>query len=88
MNTADRWPVELSLTEQGRETHAEASLVVNGTRVVGRGTARRNPIDPQVLEVGEKIAAARALSDLAHLLLDSAAAELEDHTHEMANLHL
>jgi Rv2632c-like len=88
MNTADRWPAELSLTEQGRETHAEASLVVDGSRVVGRGIARRNPTDPQVLGIGEKIAAARALSDLAHLLLDSAAAEVEDHTHQTANLHL
>jgi Rv2632c-like len=88
MKTTDRWPVELSLTEQGRETHAEASLAVGGARVVGHGSARRNPIDPQVLAVGEKIAAARALSQLAHLLLDSAAAELEDHTHEMAHLHL
>lgn len=88
MNTAGRWPVELSLTEQGRETHAETSLVVDGARIVVRGTARRNPIDPEVLAIGEKIAAARALSDLAHLLLGSAAAQLEAHTHQMANLHL
>ena len=39
-------------------------------------------------EIGEKIAVARALSDLAHMLLGSAGAELEDITHERARLQL
>jgi len=41
-----------------------------------------------VLAIGEKIAVARALSDVAHLLLGSAAAQLEDITHQEAHLHL
>jgi hypothetical protein len=38
-------------------------------------------------EIGEKIAVARALSDVAHLLLGSAAAQLEDVTRQQAQLH-
>ena len=40
------------------------------------------------MEIGEKIAVARALSDLAHMLLGSAAAQIEDITHERAQLHM
>jgi hypothetical protein len=38
--------------------------------------------------IGAQIAAARALSDLAGRLLDSAASAIEDSTHERAHLHL
>jgi uncharacterized protein DUF1876 len=89
MSEAERWAVELSTTELEGTTFAEARLVMdNGTCWLGRGTARRNPHDPNVAELGEKIAVARALSDLAHLVLGNAAAELEDMTHERARIHL
>jgi hypothetical protein len=89
MSTVDRWSVELSISEHDRETRADARLVlVDGTHLESHGTARRNPADPDVTGIGEKIAAARALSGLAHVLLGSAAGELEDITHERARLHL
>ena len=89
MNTVDRWSVELSIQEHEGQTRADARLVADGgDHLVGHGMARRHPRDPDVTAVGEKIAVARALSDLAHLLLGSAAAELEDLTHERANLQL
>lgn len=89
MSTVDRWSVELSISEHDRETRADAGLVLaDDAHLEGHGTARRNPADPDVTGIGEKIAVARALSDLAHVLLGSAAAELEDITHERARLHL
>ncbi|HUY52691.1 MAG TPA: DUF1876 domain-containing protein [Streptosporangiaceae bacterium] len=89
MSAVDRWSVELSISEQERETRADAHLVMaDKAHLWGHGTARRNPADPDVMEIGEKIAVARALSDLAHVLLGSAATELEDITHERARLHL
>ena len=89
MSTVDRWSVELSISEHDRETRADARLVLtDDAHLEGHGTARRNPADPDVTGIGEKIAVARALSDLAHVLLGSAAAELEDITHERARLHL
>ena len=89
MSAADRWSVELSIREHEGDTRADARLVMdNDPHLVGHGTARRNPSDPNVMEIGEKIAVARALSDVAHMLLGSAAAQIEDITHERAQLHM
>jgi hypothetical protein len=88
MATVDSWPVEISLGEEDRETRAEARLTRDGVGMVGHGLARRNPDDQQVTQIGEEIAAARALSDLAHQLLSYAAGQIEEITHERAHLHL
>ena len=88
MSALDRWSVELSIREREGETHADARLVMGDAHLPGHGRARRNPSDPNVLEIGEKIAVARALSDLAHKLLSSAAAQIEDITHQRAQLHM
>jgi hypothetical protein len=86
MATVDSWLVEIFLREQDRETSAEARLSSGG--LTGQGTARRNPEDREATQIGEKIAAARALSDLAHKLLDTAAGDIEAITHQQARLHL
>jgi len=88
MMNVDSWPVEVSLREQDSETRAEARLTRGGTGVVGHGLARRNPDDREVTQIGEEIAAARALSDLAHQLLGVAADHIEGMTHEHAHLHM
>ena len=89
MSTAERWLVELSVDELDDETHAEARLIVgDADHLVGRGEARRNPADQNVTRIGEEIAVARALSDLAHKLLHTAATDVEALTHEHARLHL
>ena len=89
MNANDHWSVSLSITEIDRQTHAEARLVMpGGDELVSRGGARRNPADQEVTLVGEQIAAARALSDLAGQLLHAAATSIEGMTHERTHLHL
>jgi len=89
MCEADRWSVELSVGEDDGDTHAQARLVLkDGRNLSGRGQARRNPADPRVTEIGEEIAVARALSDLAHKLLGTAATSVEAVTHERAHLHM
>jgi hypothetical protein len=89
VSTVDRWSVELSIYEHEGQTRADARLIMDGgAHLLGHGMARRHPRDPNVTGIGERIAVARALSDLAHLLLGSAAAELEDLTHERARLEL
>jgi hypothetical protein len=65
--------IELSFDEDADHTEARASLVVRGVTFTGSGRARRNPADSNRPIVGEELAAARALSDLAHKLLDAAA---------------
>ena len=88
MTTVDSWPVEISLREEDRKTRAEARLTKDGIGLVGHGLARRNPDDQEVTQIGEEIAAARALSDLAHQLLNDAAGQIEEITHERAHLDL
>jgi Domain of unknown function (DUF1876) len=56
--------------------------------MTGHGLARRHPEDQEVTQIGEEIAAARALSDLAHQLLSGAAGQIEGITHQRADLAL
>jgi hypothetical protein len=89
MSTEQRWSVALTVQEHECQTRAEARLDLgDNAHLLGYGMARRNPSDPDVLEIGEKIAVARALSDVAHLLLGSAATQLEDITRQEAHLRL
>ena len=87
MNISDRWSVNLYITEVDSQTRAEARLVMPAEqgRLIGRGEARRNPADQEVSLIGEQIAAARALSDLAGQLLHTAALGIETITHERAS---
>jgi hypothetical protein len=88
MTTVGSWPVEISLREEDGQTRAEARLTRDGAGMIGHGLARRNPDDQEVTQIGEEIAAARALSDLAHQLLSDAAGQIEGITHERAHLSL
>jgi hypothetical protein len=88
MTTVSSWFVEIVIRERDRVTHAEARLTKGAGGLTGQGTARRNPEDREVMQIGEEIAAARALSDLAHKLLDAAAGDIEAITHQAARLQL
>jgi hypothetical protein len=83
------WTVEIAI-EETPEGHAEAkaSLVVGGDRRFGGwGRARRYPADPNMPRVGEELAVARALSDLAHNLIDEAARTIEQHESGPVRVH-
>jgi Rv2632c-like len=88
MTMVDSWPVEISLHEEDGETRAEARLTRDSVGMIGHGLARRSPDDQEIPQIGEEIAAARALSDLAHQLLSDAAGQIEGITHERAHLSL
>ena len=72
-----RWTVEITFSEDEDKTRADAILTAGPEVLEGWGRSRRNPDDPDVPAVGEEIAAARALSDLAHHLLERAAHRIE-----------
>ncbi|HEY7045368.1 MAG TPA: DUF1876 domain-containing protein [Nocardioidaceae bacterium] len=78
MNTAKTWNVHIVLGEHDDgSTYAEARLVPHHeVTLIGVGEARLNPRDRNVPEIGDELAAARALSDLAHRLLDAAAEDI------------
>ena len=89
MNANQQWQVKLSATEIDGVTHAEARFALTDqTTLAGHGTARLNPADRDVTAIGEEIAVARALSDLANKVLHSAASGIEEMTHERAHLHM
>ncbi|MET9392949.1 DUF1876 domain-containing protein [Streptomyces sp. NPDC006624] len=74
---AKQWTVQIFISEEGDTTHARAVLSTRDTSTVtGRGTARRNPIDRPVPEIGDELAASRALEDLAIRLHDVAADDI------------
>ena len=83
MYATKRWTVDIFLGEQsddaGSRTHAEARLhTQDATDLRGHGDARKHPADADVPEIGDELAAARALSDLAHRLLEAAAGDIAD----------
>jgi len=88
MNTDNSWSMAVFVAEIDGETDAEAYLTRADSRnFSGRGKAKLNPADQDVAMIGEEIAIARALSDLSHKLLHSAAVGVETMTHEKARLH-
>ena len=89
MSRNDYWSASVSVAETEGRTHAVARLdIVGGEQFAGHGEARLNPADQDIWTIGARIAAARALSDLAGQLLHAAAGGIEEITHERANLHL
>ena len=54
----------------------------------GHGIARKSPVDKDVPEIGDELAAARALADLAHQLLEAAAGDIEAVTNTPAHLRV
>lgn len=72
------WTVEILFTEDEDRTRADARLSTGARELSGWGRSRRNPTDPDVPAIGEELACARALSDLAHHLIHEAAEAIED----------
>lgn len=87
MSQARMWNVDIAFTEDGDHTRADALLDVDGMHHHGWGRARRNPADPDVPKVGEEIAAARALEDLARHLLGEAEQDIEAFEGRPVNVH-
>ncbi len=71
------WQVRLHLSEEDGTTKARAVLDIGGNAVTGQGIARRNPRDRDVPEIGDELAAGRAMNDLAQKLLTIARTDIE-----------
>jgi hypothetical protein len=66
------WQVAIHLFEEEDHTRAEAVLTTDaGTELRHTGHARRHPADRDVPEIGDELAACRALNGLAHDLLEA-----------------
>ncbi|MEV0696006.1 DUF1876 domain-containing protein [Streptomyces sp. NPDC050388] len=71
------WKARLYLFEEGETTKARAVVDTGTTVLTGHGTARRNPADTDVPEIGDELAAGRALQDLGRQLVDIAERDVE-----------
>jgi Domain of unknown function (DUF1876) len=81
------WHVTVRLVEDDTKTRADAILELRDKRFHGWGQAKRAPSDPNVPVVGEELAAARALSDISHQLLEAAARRIEEFEGGPVSLH-
>lgn len=88
MTATKRWTVDIVIDEHDDDTtRAEARLQTRGdSRFTGVGTARRNLHDLNVPEIGDELAAARALARLAEQLLGATAVDIEGATGKPAHL--
>ena len=82
-----KWHIDMDIREDGdTDTRTAAFLrLPDDTELHAEGRARRHPHDPLQTRVGEELAAARALNDLARQLLAKAADDIERETHVPAH---
>ncbi len=81
------WDVKVEFTDEGDRTRADATLELASQRFHGFGQAKRAPEDPSIPVVGQELAAARALSDVAHQLIHAAAERIESFAGHPVNPH-
>ncbi|MGW1362258.1 dsRBD fold-containing protein [Streptomyces chartreusis] len=73
------WKVRLHLFEDDEgATKARVVLDTGTTTLTGHGSAQCNPADTNVPEIGDELAASRAMNDLAQQLLNVADRDIED----------
>ncbi|MFD8594872.1 DUF1876 domain-containing protein [Kitasatospora sp. NPDC059646] len=77
MRTLVGWHVEMEFEEDGDRTRAAAMVrLADGTELRAHGYSTRHHADRPQLRVGEEVAGARALNDLAMQLLTKAHEEV------------
>jgi hypothetical protein len=86
MDEVHTWTVTVNLFDHGDSSAAHAVLTTPAGELTGHGRARRNPHDVAVPEIGQEVAAARALRDLADRLLGAASDDIAEVQHEDVHL--
>ena len=76
------WTVAVDIDEHHGQTRAKARLHWRDQAAVGVGVSRLNPLDGNIADIGDELAVARALSDLARRLMAATARDIEAVTHE------
>ena len=83
------WTIDVTIDEHEdeRRTRAVAVLHTDARNPLrGEGEAHRRPSDTDVPEIGDELATARALADLAYKLLDVTAGDIEQFTRRPVHL--
>lgn len=77
MSHTAEWKTRIYLFEEDRTTNVRVELDTGTTKLTGHGTARCNPTDADVPEIGDELAAARAMEDLGAQLKRLAFGDME-----------
>ncbi|MEW2582949.1 dsRBD fold-containing protein [Streptomyces virginiae] len=77
MSHTAEWKARVYLFEEAGTTKVRFDLDTGTNRLTGHGTARCNPTDSDVPEIGDELAAARALEDLTAQLKRFAYGDME-----------
>jgi len=86
--TLKRWTVYVSIDERDGHTRAKARLYCSDKESVGFGAARCNPADRDISDIGDELAVARALRDLADQLLVATSHHIAASSHQpVTSLH-
>jgi hypothetical protein len=86
MHTTVGWHIELEFEEDDQHTRAAAMVrLPDGTEVRTQGHASRHHTDANQPRVGEEIAGARALNELAMQLLTKAHGEIDEVSGRMSH---
>jgi hypothetical protein len=80
--------IKVEVHEEPDHTEAKALLDLDGRVRGGWGRTRRNPADPERPRLGEELAIARALADLAHHLGADVDTQIEATEGKPAHVHL
>lgn len=78
MARALEWKIRLFLSEEDGSTKARAVLDTGTSALTGRGRAQCSPEDTDIPEIGDELAAGRALGDIAQQLLAIAEHDIDD----------
>lgn len=83
------WTIDINITEQAEEGLTRATAVLHSdtrTPLHGEGEALRRPTVTDVPQIGDELATARAVADLAYQLLDVTSRDIEQVTHRAEHL--
>ncbi|OIK03802.1 dsRBD fold-containing protein [Streptomyces monashensis] len=72
------WRLNLYLSEHDPDTTARIVLDTGDNVLESRAEARRSPYDPEVPEIGDELAAGRALIAMGRILLRAADGDMKD----------
>jgi hypothetical protein len=73
--------IDVLIEEREERTRAKARLSWGGKKLVGVGSARLDPADEPVAQIGDELAIARALFDLANQLFALTSSDIQANTH-------
>ncbi|HLF40151.1 MAG TPA: DUF1876 domain-containing protein [Acidimicrobiia bacterium] len=88
MGETREFSMDVVVDEDAERTEAKVLLRLGQREFAAWGRARRNPEDPNVPVIGEELALARAMNEMAHRLVEAAADAIESFEGRPVDIHV